>query len=102
MFEAAQKIKDRVVAKAKGVEYREPARAVNWYQVFEVGAVSCGVIALIFAAVSFVVREPWRYAGAAGALGAGAIVFQFSLLIAGALIGILLIFIVLNCFGINF
>ena len=101
VVETAHKIKDRVVAKAKGVEYQEPTRSVSWYQVFAVVAVSLGVIALILAAISFVVREPWRYAGAAGALGAGAIIFQFSLLVAGALIGILIIFVILNYFGIS-
>ena len=101
VVDTAQKIKNRVIAKAKGVEYQEPKRALDWYQVLAAVAVTLGVLALVLAAVSFVVREPWRFAGAAGALGAGAIVFQFSLLIAGALIGILLIFVILNYLGIS-
>lgn len=101
VVETALKIKDRVVAKAKGVEYHEPPRSANWYQIFAVVAVSLGTLALILAAVSFVVREPWRFAGAAGVLGAGAIIFQFSLLFAAALIGILFIFVILNYLGIS-
>lgn len=101
VVDTAHKIKDRVIAKAKGVEYQETKRAANWYQVLAVVAVSLGVLALILAAVSFVTREPRRVAGAAAALGAGAIVFQFSLLVAGALIGLLLIFVVLNYLGIS-
>ena len=102
VVETVQKIKDRVVAKAKGFEYQEPKRTVDWYQTFAVAAVSLGVLALILAAVSVVAREPRRYAGAAGVLGAGAIIFQFSLLIAGALICILLIYVVIAALGISF
>ena len=101
VVETAQKIKDRVIAKAKGVEYRESKRALDWYQILAAVAVTLGVLALVLAAVSFVVHEPWRYAGAAGTLGVGAIVFQFSLLIAGALLGILLVFVILNYLGIS-
>jgi hypothetical protein len=48
------------------------------------------------AAISFVMREPWRFAGAAATLGAGAIIFQFSLLVASAIVGLLFVMIVLN------
>src|SRR5687768_14707851 len=96
VVDTAQKIKDRIAAKIKGVEYKEAARKLDWYNVFAVVAVSLGVLALIFSAISFVAHEPWRFAGAAGALGAGAILFQFSILVAGALLGILLIFVILS------
>lgn len=101
VVDTAQKIKDRVIAKVKGVEYKEPQRKLDWYHVLAITAVSLGVLALIFAAVSFVVHEPWRYAGAAATLGAGAIVFQFSLLVAGALLGILLLFVILSALNIS-
>jgi hypothetical protein len=101
VVETAQKIKDRVVAKAKGVEYQEAKRALDWYPILAAVAVTLGVLALVLAAVSFVVHEPWRYAGAAGLLGAGAVVFQFSLLIAGTLLGILLVFVILNYLGMS-
>jgi hypothetical protein len=88
VVDTAQKIKDRVAARVKGVEFKEPERSLDWYKILAIAAVSLGVLALIFGAVSFVAHEPWRYAGAAATLGAGAIVFQFSLLVAGALLGI--------------
>jgi len=101
VVEAAQKIKDRVMAKAKGVEYKEPERKTNWYLIFSTAAATLGVLALIFGAISFVAHEPWRYAAAAGTLGAGAIMFQFSLLVASAIIAILLLAVILNAFGIS-
>lgn len=101
VVDTAQKIKDRVAAKIKGVEYKEPERKLDWYKVLAIAAVSLGVLALIFAAISFVTHEPWRYAGAAATLGAGAIVFQFSLLVAGVLIGILLLFVILSALNIS-
>jgi len=101
VVETAQKIKDRVIARAKGVEYQEPKRTLDGYQILAAVAVTLGVLALVLAAVSFVVHEPWRYAGAAGTLGAVAIVFQFSLLVAGALLGILLVVVILNYLGIS-
>lgn len=101
VVETAQKIKDRVVAKAKGVEYQEPAKKTNWYQVFSTAAITLGVLALVLGTISFVAREPWRYAAAAGTLGTGAIMFQFSLLVAGAIITILLLALILNALGIT-
>jgi len=101
VVDTAQKIKDRVAARVKGVEYREPERKLDWYQIFAIAAVTLGVLALLLAAISFVAHEPWRFAGAAAMLGAGAIVFQFSLLVAGALLGIVLIFVILNALNIS-
>lgn len=96
VVDTAQKIKDRVAARVKGLEYKEPARGMNWYQVCAAVAMSLGVLAVVLAAISFVMREPWRFAGAAATLGAGAIIFQFSLVVAGAIVGLLLVTIILN------
>jgi len=101
VVETAQKIKDRVVAKARGVEYQESVNKINWYSVFSAAAVIFGVLALVLGAISFVAREPWRYAAAAGVLGAGSILFQFSLLIAVSIIAILLLAVILNALGIT-
>jgi hypothetical protein len=101
VVDTAQKIKDRIAAKLKGTEYKEADRKLDWYQILAIVAVSLGVMALILGAVSFVAHEPWRYAGAAGALGAGAILFQFSILVAGAILGILLLFVILSALNIN-
>lgn len=97
----AQKIKDRLVAKATGTEYKEPIKKTDWYSLLAVVAVSLGVGALVFSAISFVAHEPWRLAAAGATLGAGAIVFQVSLMIAFALIGILFISVILGYLGIS-
>ena len=99
VVEAAQQIKDRVVATVRGVEYQEPARKTDWYRVFSVAAATLAALALVLAAISFVAREPWRFAAAAAALGAGAIVFQISIALAAALVAIVLIAVVLGAFG---
>ncbi len=101
VVDTAQKIKVRVVAKAKGVEYKEAERKPDWYGVISAAAVTLGALAIVLAAISFVAREPWRFAGVAATLGAGAILFQFSLMVAGALIAILLIAALLNALGIS-
>ena len=66
---------------------------------FSVAAATLGALALVLAAISFVAREPWRFAAAAAALGAGAIVFQISIALAAALVAIVLIAVVLGAFG---
>lgn len=101
VVDTAHEIKNRVVAKAKGIEYREPKKKTDWYQALAATAVILGVAALVFGAISFVAREPWRFAAAAGALGAGAILFQFSLMVAGAVIAVLFMAVVLNALGIS-
>lgn len=101
VVDVAQKIKDRVAAKLQKVEYKEPATRASLSQVLSVVAVSLGSLALVCAAVSFVAKEPRRFAAAAAALGVGAILFQFSLMIAGALIAILFVMVVLNALGIG-
>jgi TRAP-type C4-dicarboxylate transport system permease small subunit len=97
----AQKVTDRVIVKSKSVEHPVPARKTNWYSVFSVAAITLGVLALVMGAISFVAHEPWRFAAAAGALGVGAIIFQFSLLVAGALIAILFISVILNALDLS-
>lgn len=101
VVDVAQNIKDRLVAKATGKAFKEPMHKADLYQIFAVVAVIMGVGALVFSAISFVRHEPWRFAVAGATLGAGSIVFQFSLLIAFALIGILFIAVILNFLGIS-
>jgi hypothetical protein len=72
VVDTAENIKDRVAARALGVEYKEPERKLDWSQILAIAAVSLGVLSLVLAAISFVANEPWRYAGAAATLGADA------------------------------
>lgn len=101
VVDTAHNIKNRLVAKAMGKEYKEPIRKTDWYKVLAVAAVTLGVGALVFSAVSFVSREPWRFAVAGATLGAGAILFQFSLMITFALIGVLFVAVILGAFGLS-
>lgn len=102
VVDTAQQIKARLLAKAAGVEYTAPERNTDWYAVLSATAITLGALAIVFAAISFVMREPWRYAGAAATLGVGAVLFQFSLMVAGMLVAVLLIAVVLNALGIGF
>lgn len=101
VVDTAHNIKNRLVAKAMGKEYDEPVRKTDWYKVLSVVAVTLGVGALVFSAVSFVSREPWRFAVAGATLGAGAILFQFSLMIAFGLIGVLFVAVILSALGLS-
>ena len=101
VVDTAHQIENRLVAKAFGQEYKQPVRKTDWYKVLSVAAVTLGVGALVFSAVSFVSREPWRFAVAGATLGTGAILFQFSLMIAFALIGILFVAVILSALGLS-
>jgi hypothetical protein len=94
-------IKDRGVVNAKVVESQAPAQKTDWYSICSAAVVTLSVLALVLAAISYVTHEPRRFAAAAGFLGVGAIIFQFSLLIAGALIVILFIYVILNALDIS-
>ena len=101
VVDTAHNIKNRLVAKAMGRAYQEPIRTTDWYKLLSVVAVTLGVGALIFSATSFVSHEPWRFAVAGATLGAGTILFQFSLMIAFALIGVLFVAVILNVIGVS-
>lgn len=96
VVDTAHNIKNRFVAKAMGEEYKEPIRKTDWYKVLSVAAVTLGIGALVFSAVSFVSREPWRFAVTGATVGASAILFQFSLMITFSLIGVLFVAVVLS------
>ena len=101
VVDTAHSIKDRLVAKVIGKEYKEPIRKTDWYKLLSVVAVTLGVGALVFSAISFVSHEPWRFAVAGATLGAGAIFFQFSIMISFALIGVLFVAVILNALGVS-
>ena len=94
--DTAQRLKDRVVAKVRGLDYEAPAPRTDWYRVFAAVAITLGTLALVLAALSLAVQQPWRYAAAAAALGLGAIVFQYSLMLAGAIVFLLVVLVVLS------
>lgn len=103
IVDTAARIKERVVAKAQGLEYRE-ARRVDasdaWSRACSIGAVSLGLVAIGCAVFSLLRREPLRYAGTAAAIGACAIAFEVAMLALGVLVALALVAIVSNYLGI--
>lgn len=103
IVDTASRLKQRVVAKAQGVEYREVRPvdpAERWSRACSVAAISLGLAAIGCAVFSFLRREPLRYAGTAAAIGASAIAFEVAMLALGVLIVLALIAIVSHYLGV--
>ncbi|MCH9022009.1 MAG: hypothetical protein IID32_04525 [Planctomycetes bacterium] len=98
-LDTAIKIKDRLNAKLKGEEYKsqqEPKSAPsNMSKYYPASVILAGAIAICFGTVGFVRRDNLRLSGATVAVGASAILFQYFLMLAAAIILILLIGMVL-------
>ena len=102
-IDAAMRIKDRVAAKLKGEEFIPPPeeKRFEWAKWYPASTVACGAVAICFGVVGFVRRDDVRFNGATVAVGLSAIVFQYFLLIAAALILLLLIGLVLSALGVS-
>lgn len=101
--ETAVNLKNAFDAKLQGKTY-EPATTPSRLDADELlrrSVIVLGFIAIVLAAVGFVQHEDWRASTVAIVLGAGAIVFQFTVLVLGAILALLLIFIVLNALGLG-
>jgi len=95
--DAAIRIKDRLAAKIKGEEFVAPPpeeKQFDFGKWFPAGTITLGVFAICCGTIGFVRHEDLRMNGSAVTIGLAAIVFQYFLLIAAALIVILLIAIV--------
>ena len=99
--EVAGRIKDRLAAKAKGQAYVAPAepRGVDWSKSYTFGVVAAGVLAVCIGVVGLVAHHDGRLNSATVAVGASAVVFQYALMIAAALLLILLVGLVLSAIG---
>lgn len=96
--EVAGRIKDRLVARAKGQPYVAPAEsrgfsASHWYTG---GVVAAGALAVCIGVIGLVCHHNARLNCASVAVGASAIVFQYMLILAAALLLILLVGLVLS------
>jgi len=100
IVDTGHRLKERLIARAKGVEYQAPQReksqAARWNEALAIGAVSLGLLALVFAVCSLLFREEKLLAGVSAALGVGAIAFELAIVAMGALILIVIIYLVLN------
>lgn len=102
--DVAINIKDRLVAKAKGQEFvakekddKTPSLR-RWYPPVTIGI---GLLGMCLGIVGFTRHESTRVSASAVTVGLAAIVFQYFLLLAAAIIFILLIGVILNAFGIE-
>lgn len=100
IVDTGHRLKDRLIARIKRIEYhapqREPTVAERWREGLAFGAVSLGLLAIIFATFALIFREEPLLAGISTALGVGAIAFELAMLAMGALLLIAIIFLVMN------
>jgi hypothetical protein len=97
----AGRIKDRLAAKAKGQEYVAPAepRGVDWSKWYPAGVVAAGILAVCIGVVGLVAHHDGRLNSATVAVGASAVIFQYALIIAAAVLLILLVGLVVSAIG---
>jgi hypothetical protein len=102
--DVAVNIKDRLVAKAKGQEFVAKAKDSKtpsirrWYPHVTIGI---GLLGMCLGIVGFTRHESTRMSASAVTVGLAAIVFQYFLLLAAAIILILLNGVILNALGID-
>ncbi len=99
--DVAVRIKDRIVAKAKGQTYATPANPerAGWAKAYPVGVIAAGFLAVVVGVIGLVAHHHRRLNTATVAVGTSAIVFQYALLIAAALLLILLIGLIFSSIG---
>ncbi|WP_375158206.1 hypothetical protein [Bradyrhizobium sp. RDT46] len=103
IVDTGHRIKDRIVAKVKGVEYQAPkvekSAGRSWSETATVAAISLGLLAILFSVLALVFREERLLAGVAAALGTGAIAIEISFLAMGVLILVVVLYVVANIIG---
>ncbi|MBI5265379.1 MAG: hypothetical protein HY852_26600 [Bradyrhizobium sp.] len=100
IVDTGHRVKERLVARAKGVEYQAPrpekSLGHRWSDGLSIAALSLGLLAITLAVVSRIFHEEKLLAGVSAVLGVGAIAFEFSFILIGALILIAIIYAVLQ------
>ncbi|WP_245329081.1 hypothetical protein [Bradyrhizobium centrolobii] len=103
IVDTGHRIKDRLIAHAKGIEYQAPkpekSAGRSWSETASAAAISLGLLAILFAVLSLVFREEKLLAAVAGVLGAGAIAVEISFFIIYALIAIAILYVVASIIG---
>jgi hypothetical protein len=103
IVETGHRVKERLIARAKGLEYQKPPKEKTagavWSDASSMAAIWLGLIAIILAVLSQFRREQKLYAGMSAALGVGAIAFELIFIAIGALIVIAIIYAVLDHIG---
>ncbi|MCP3378830.1 hypothetical protein NLM31_00040 [Bradyrhizobium sp. CCGUVB4N] len=103
IVDTGHRIKDRIVARVKGVEYQAPkvekSAGRSWSEIASVAAISLGLLAILFSVLSLIFREERLLAAVAATLGTGAIAIEISFVMIGALILIAILYVVGNIIG---
>jgi hypothetical protein len=103
IVDTGHRLKDRLIARVKGVEYHAPPRATSTSSQLgdasSIAAISFGLLAILLSVLALVFREERLLAGVAAALGTGAIAIEISFLFMGVLILIAVLYIVGNIIG---
>ena len=103
VVEKAVAIKEATISALKGEEIKkEPAsRKLDIDQMLAIGVSLFGGIAIILGVVGYATKEPFRVAGGAVFLGAGALAFQFLIIALGIIVIAILVAAVLPEIGID-
>ena len=100
VVETGQRVKDRIAARIKGVEYPAPKREKSLGDRLSASlsttAIALGLLAIAFAVFSLIFREEKLLAGVSATLGVCAIAFEVSMFLIGVLVAIAIIYAVLD------
>jgi len=100
VVDTGHKIKDRIIARVKGVEYQEPQQEKPVRRTLSdslsITAISLGLLAIILAVLALIFREERLLAVVSAGLGIGAIAIEVSFFMIGALILIAILFLIAN------
>ncbi|GGI29072.1 hypothetical protein GCM10010987_52580 [Bradyrhizobium guangdongense] len=103
IVDTGHRIKDRIIARVKGVEYQSPkvekSAGRSWSEAASITAISLGLLAILLSVLALVFREERLLAAVAATLGTGAIAIEISFVVIGALILIAILYVVGNIIG---
>ncbi|MET4200797.1 hypothetical protein [Bradyrhizobium sp. LA6.12] len=103
IVDTGHRIKDRVIARVKGVEYQTPkvekSAGRSWSETASATAISLGLLAILLSVLALIFREERLLAAVAATLGTGAIAIEISFVMIGALILIAILYVVANIIG---
>ena len=103
IVDTGHRIKNRLIARVKGVEYQAPkiekSAGRSWSETASATAISLGLLAILLSVLALIFREERLLAGVAAVLGTGAIAIEISFVMIGALILIAILYVVGNIIG---
>ena len=103
IVDTGHRIKNRLIARVKGVEYQAPgiekSAGRSWSETASASAISLGLLAILLSVLALIFREERLLAGVAAVLGTGAIAIEISFVMIGALILIAILYVVGNIIG---